>query len=169
MTTTENTPEQPTEAETIENPTAGQEPEDKPVEGNTANREAAKYRKQLREAEAARDAALELVEPARRALLAAALRNIEHITVTETPNSTTNMHHGHLRPEALDDAGIDVAAMFDGMTVNEDRVREELKRVYEAKPYLFAAPPMIVPNEGRGYGGTYTPGFEAAFSPDNRR
>lgn len=169
MTTNENTDQQPTDdAVNAENSPAAPEAQERQSEvaerAQTNNREAAKYRRQLREAEAERDAAVALIEPARRELLAAALLKIEH--VEGPPESRAIL--GNLRPEAIDDAGIDVASVFDGMTLNTDKVRAELKRVYDAKPYLFAAPRMIIPNIAKTPDNNkYDNGFTAAFAPRN--
>lgn len=169
MTTNKNTTETPAETpqdatQETQEPTT---PTDAPTEpeepqGDPRNREAAKYRKQLREVEAERDAAVALVEPARRDLLAAALLKIEHV---EGPPEA-RARRGNLRPEAIEDAGIDVASMFDGMALNTDKVRDELKRVYDTKPYLFVAPRMIIPNIAKTPdNNSYGSGFESAFSP----
>lgn len=129
-------------------------------QATNSNREAAKYRKQLREAESERDAAHALIADARRELLAAKLPQVEH--VIGEGNSTCRV--GHLRPEALDDAGIELDALFDGMSINEDKLRAELTRVYETKPYLFIPPRMHVPNIEKSpdmslYGNTFTEAF----------
>ena len=138
------------------------------AETTTGNKEAAKYRRQLREAEAERDAAQTLIADARRQLLMSKLPTVEHAeTTTDLAGNTSTAHHGTLRAEALGDSGIDINDVFDGMTVNEDKLRSELAKIYEEKPYLFVAPRMIVPNEGTGNDSLNARrGFTAAFSPE---
>lgn len=177
INTTPETPTAPPAPEPtaqVDQPAPTPEPD---VEDTRGNRDAAKYRRQLRHAEAARDDALALVGSARTELLKAALPTIEHVTIADDAISfdgkdepaRVTTRHGHLRPEALADSGIDLDAVFDGMTVNPDKLRAELARVYDTKPYLFAPGRFIIRADGTAAAVSAGDPFIDAFKPQHTR
>src|SRR5699024_1095173 len=97
--------EENTNEETIETQT---EQPDNP------NAEAKKWRLRLREAEAERDALLEQLTGARRQIVQSALTDLD--------------------PAAMDDAGLDIDAMFEDGQMNPDLLNEQLDKARTEKP-----------------------------------
>lgn len=138
---------------TIETP----EPEEAPENGSKAGREAAKYRRQLREAEAERDSLRASLTTTRGQLVRDAL------TGYKVNGNTFNI-------AALGDAGIDTDSMFseDGALHLEtlDTVMTELA---ETKPYMFTPRPrLVIPGEGNIPDSRETSAWEEAFTPEQQ-
>lgn len=127
------------------------------VEPASANREAAKYRKQLRDAESQLATVQERLTAARAEILRAAL------TGHQVDGKT-------FKVDALDDAGLDVETLFDESgKLNGDAVAQAMAGLAEARPYMFDAQPRLyIPGEGKiPRDQNTTPNWEDAFSPSN--
>lgn len=111
------------------------------------SREAAKYRRRLREAEAERDAAQGATEAAQRAL-------VEHLAATV----------GRIRPEALWASGVELSALLD------DAGNVDAERVSEAADVAVGAlgltrQPKPDANQGRSSAATGHDSWTQAFAP----
>lgn len=164
-----------TDAENAQGGTpAGTQPESAGTpapEAEGGNREAAKWRRQLRDAEAERDAARDLVAKARAVLLAQAAEAME-LDADPRPGETRRRPLGRLQPGALADTGIDPADLFDGMELDRDKLRDRLAEAAAVKPYLFDDPRRrgnVAPTEGAPkVTGTAGSDWAAAFGPHER-
>lgn len=125
-------------------------PEETPDEDPRGNREAAKYRKQLRETETERDDLRAALTAARLAVLSG------HKSASQ------------IAPTALAEAFTDPNAMFspDG-TVNSDAIAAHLQQLRAEKPHMFAPARMIVPSEGNSPSSHAGDGWAGAFGPKN--
>lgn len=131
------------------------ESQEKPQEGG--NREAAKYRRQAREAQAE----LESV----RAQLAAA-----QSTVLQNAAVQIRLDKGAtLRPDAVQE--LDHAGMVtDEGSLNQEALQEQLERLHQERPYLFERPQgpsssAIGRVNSAAHLGERADSFEAAFAP----
>lgn len=100
-------------------------------------REAAKYRRQLRDTEQQLEAAQAALTAARGQILRTAL------TGHKIDRDTFNV-------DALEDSGLDPAELFneDG-ALDQDAVDTAMQQLHETKPYLFTPPTrLVIPNEG---------------------
>ena len=125
------------------------------VEPESGNREAAKYRRQLRDTETN-------LETARAALTAARTELVRNaVTGQKVGGNTFNL-------EAFDDAGIDPDTLFmeDGK-LNTEAITETMTALAESSPYLFTPPQrMIIPNEGNSPDNTTNvDNWQGAFAP----
>lgn len=145
--------------ETVEDATTDSETHSK------AGREAAKYRRQLREVEAERDALRGQVEGARDALLAEALS--VKIDVSDDPRFSKNIRLD-VPTDLFTVGGIDKATMFDQAgNLDREALTEALRVTHEARPSLFGPSGIPQPDysQGAGRGFPTGPSFEGAFSP----
>ncbi|MFL0411073.1 hypothetical protein ACH0AH_07840 [Microbacterium paludicola] len=153
-------PEEPQlEQETAEGQSEPQEPR--------GNREAAKYRKQLRDVEAERDALHEQVASARTALVDTALAGDIPITV-EYKNGATATGSARLKnPEDLFNlGGISRDDLFDAAgNFQPAKLSEAVGQLKRDRPELFKPFGPIIPNEGKTPGNVRTDGWQSAFSP----
>lgn len=129
--------------------------EDKPDRGN---KEAARYRTKLREAEAERDGLRASLTQARTELMRAA------VTGYKIGNARFNT-------DALDDAGLDADAIFASGKLDPEVLSAQMTALHESKPYMFAEPKQgnIAPREGatvRDAGSRATAEWRAAFAPE---
>lgn len=129
--------------------------EDTQPAGSTANREAAKYRRQLREVE-------QRAEALEASLASARAQIIKHSTTDYRVGADT------FNTDALADANLDTAALFteDG-NLDTEALDAALQQLHTDKPYFFAPPQkLIVPNEGNSPTDvTDLATWEAAFAP----
>lgn len=161
------------ELEATTAPDVAPEAEETPAEDEPrGNREAAKYRKQLREAEGERDAALQALAQARDL----ALGKILDLDIA-IPSTRNNAPDRQVRMENSSDlfelgyATRDECWNTDG-TLNTERIREAVAKMYTERRRLFHSY-MIVRGEGNApdmsklsnIGDT----FEAAFTPKDKR
>ena len=128
---------------------AAPEPDETPDDPR-GNREAAKYRKQLRETESERDGLRAALTAARLAVL------------------STHKAASQIAPTALVEAFTDPNAMFnpDG-TVNSDAITAHLQQLRADKPHMFAPARMIIPSEGNSPSSHDGSGWVGAFGPKN--
>lgn len=130
----QNTDQQPTEdAVNAENsPAAPEAPEvQEEPQSDPRNREAAKYRKQLREAEAGRDAAQQMLTAARSQILTTQFRGELH----------------GLTVDALEAGGHTIDSFFSETgTLDADKLKTAAKDVAER---FGLVQKLIIPNEGR--------------------
>lgn len=152
MTETTTTPE----AEQAEpNPESTIEPEEVPDDPR-GNREAAKYRKQLRDAQAELEGVQGRLAAAQSALLAQEAGNLRV------------MKSMQIRPEAVRE--LDAGSVFgqDGQ-IDTTALQAQLDAVYADRPYLFARNlngTMIIPSEGKHPDSNPDlNSFETAFRP----
>lgn len=134
-------------AEAVQSPT--------PEEATSPNREAAKYRRQAREAEAERDTL--------RGELTAARTEILRTAVTGYKIGA-DLFNG----AALDDAGIDTDAIFTDGKLDTGKLEAEMSALQQSRPYMFTRPRFgnIAPREGRAVNtGERRDGWKLAFSP----
>lgn len=154
-TNTETLPEADARALTAENPQRPEEPE-KPEE--SGNREAAKYRRQLRDAEAERDQLRTDLTVAREQILRHAVEQ------AKVGRASFNM-------DAYDDAALTVAEFFENGTLDSEKLAAHLNGLHESKPYLFTEPRLgnMAPREGstvRDTGSRASAQWQAAFMPE---
>lgn len=119
-------------SENVERPEAAE-----PVDGGQSNREAAKYRRQLRETEQKLESVTAALTIARGELLRSNLSDYRVGKLT-------------FNVDAFADAGLDVDALFgeDGQIATE-AVDAAMTGLLESRPYMFTEPQrLIVPNEG---------------------
>lgn len=124
-----------------------QETHPEAAEDKTANREAAKYRRQLRETEAARDTAQQMLTTARAQILRTEFQG----------------HLGGLTTDALEAGGHPVDSFFteDG-TLDVQRLRTAATEVMER---FGLTQKLIIPSEGRSPENTYMGnGWQDAFT-----
>lgn len=116
------------------------------------NREAAKYRKQLRDAEQQRDTLRTQLTASRISVLA-----------SSKELSSSGMH-----PEAHIEAFAEPDSFFtDDGQINKAAVQARLAELRKEKPYLFTR--MIIPNEGKAPANSgNSDAFETAFKPPVR-
>lgn len=131
--TNENTNDTPVEApesapEAVEAPVEVEEQE-QPENGN---REAAKYRRQLRDVEAERDKLNESLRAAQNTILEAALARFEVQIPTEDPHA---FRYKIFNSAAVRD--LDLHHVFDDGVINRERVNAALAELTETKPYMF--------------------------------
>lgn len=147
-------------------PVANASPErqaEPPMVEAKGNREAAKYRTQLRDAEQQLEASQAALTASRDQLLKIAVKHFRFGTTRfETLNSPS------FREEAFDDVEFEHDKLFtDTGLLDHEALAQKLAEVYEAKPHYFQlARGPYVPNEGlspdnRGRGN----GFQEAFRP----
>ena len=152
MTETALAGETVTEPTPTENETSVvEEAEEKSDRGN---REAAKYRRQLRDTETERDSLRTALTSARTEILRAA------VTGYKIDGNTFNA-------DALDDAGIDVEEVFgDDGRLDQDNLDAAMAAIADDKPYMFAPPQrMIIPSEGRAPATSDPNNWTDAFAP----
>lgn len=141
-----------------DNETGAQGTETTGTDGQDAgNREAAKYRRQLRDTEAQRDELSASLTQARTELLRAAVAEYK-------------IGNSRFNTAALEDAGLDVNAIFTEGRINTEALDTQMTALHETKPYMFTEPKHgnIAPREGgtvRNAGKTST-GWQTAFSPE---
>lgn len=127
---------------------------EQPDTANKAGREAAKYRRQLRDTEAERDTLRQQLDAARRSIVA------------------SSKAAARLDPAAREAAfaDVDVNTMFnnDG-TTNTEAIQAHVQNLRTTAPYMF--PSLIIPNEGKTPSDRSMPrqDFSEAFSPPNTR
>jgi hypothetical protein len=125
----ENAPETPENATTDpEQPEAPQEPQEAPERGS---REAAKYRRQLRDVEAERDRLISERDAARRTILEAHLQNYR--LKFENPDGSTQEHS--FNAGAASEVPLDV--FDDSGKLDGEKLQNVMRTLQEEKPYLF--------------------------------
>ena len=162
--TTTETEAQATASPEMETPAA--EVEDTEGEGGSkAGREAAKYRRQLREVEAERDGLRGQIAAARDALLAETLS--QKIGIGTDPRYPKDV-----KLDVWDDlfsvGGIDKAAMFDGDgNLDREALTTALRVTHESRPNLFGPSGIPLPDYSQGASPIYAtePTFTEAFGP----
>lgn len=147
---TENPTENPTEAATE----ATQEPPttETPDDNSKPGREAAKYRRQLRDTETERDTLRESLRTARSEILRA------HLTGHAIGGKQFNL-------DALQDAGIDTDEIFtNGGTLDPEAFETLMSGLLEHKPYMFTELPKI---RAGAESAAFVPqaDFDTAFAP----
>lgn len=111
--------------------------DDTPDTGNNPNREAAKYRRQLRDVEAERDTLSEQLAAARQEMLNTAALN-------------WRAGAGSIHPEALDQAGLTPEGFFDDAgKLDEAALDERMTELKQQYRHMFQPHGLYVPNEGR--------------------
>ena len=139
--------------ETTEPPEIVEEVEDT----GKGNREAAKYRRQLRDAETQ----LETIQAALTAARGELLENA--VTGYKVGRDTFNII-------ALNDAGLDPNALFDDRgKLNMAAVAESMQSLAVSHPYMFTAEQRLhIPNEGKSpSGSTSVDAWQGAFQNKN--
>lgn len=147
-----------------------------PAEDGKAGREAAKYRRQARQAEAERDALAEQLTAARDEIVRQRLAQPVQIEILN-PDGTRKTNfgaEGHQRNVMLnhpDDlfrfTDLTPSDLFteDGRLDNE-RLTAAVAELHKARPELCGTPKLIVPTAGKvPENMTLKPAFEAAFAP----
>ncbi|WP_298942703.1 hypothetical protein [uncultured Microbacterium sp.] len=133
--------------------------------GDNPGREAAKYRRQLRDVEAERDTLGATLTDARNAILKATLTGYSvQVDTGKGYQSTVT-----LAPTAIDDLALDHAELFEGATINTTRLAEIITELGTTRPHLFGHGPRA--GIARREGNTATPsprrdGWAEAFAPD---
>lgn len=124
-----------------------EQPEPGAPEHSNGNREAAKYRRLLREVEAERD------------------RLTQHLAESRVSTLEAHGRSAWILPGAIRDVFPDVNAVFgeDG-TIDAEAYDAQFNQVRKERPYLFEQ--YVIPNAGRVPESKHIePGFEAAFKP----
>ncbi|KUF06767.1 hypothetical protein [Leucobacter sp. G161] len=145
-TVTENPTDTTTEA-TLEPPTT-----ETPDDTSKPGREAAKYRRQLRDTETERDTLKNSLHAARTELLRA------HLTAHAIGGKQFNL-------DALQDAGIDTEEIFtNGGTLDPEAFETLMSGLLEHKPYMFTELPKI---RAGAESAAFVPqaDFDTAFAP----
>lgn len=147
-----------------------------PAEDSKAGREAAKYRRQAREAEAERDALAEQLTAARDEIVRQRLAQPVQIEVlnadgTRKANFGAEGHQRNVMLNHPDDlfrfTDLTPADLFteDGRLDNE-RLTAAVAELHQSRPELCGTPKLIVPGVGKvPENMTLKPAFEAAFAP----
>lgn len=153
-TTTASNPTDPGPAVSPEVADAGTEPAvTEPVETDRAGKEAARYRRQLRDTEAERDTFRAERDAARRAL-------VDRLAEEE----------GKVRPGGLWASGVELEALLDEAgNVDVTLVREACAAAAESLGLQRLGIPRPDPSQGMGGGGGASSGWQAAFAPSSRR
>lgn len=122
--------------------------------GNNPNREAAKYRRQLRDVEAERDQLTEQLTAARQQIL---------------DNAALNWKNGagSIYPEALDQAGLKPEQFFtETGHLDQEALDQHMSALKQKYGHMFQRPGLVVPNEGRSPSSTdFGNAWEEAFKP----
>lgn len=139
------------------------------AEQGKAGREAARYRRQLRETEAERDQLLEQVQALHRQALTAAARDITVTVTGERGNPVTR----RLEPTGIDDAleAVDTDGLITSEgTVNTELLNERLAALHHEKPHYFQQPNRLhLPSEGKQPRmKNSNTDFASAFAPKSR-
>lgn len=134
--------------------------EDQEPQGSdqNSNKEAAKYRTKLRDAEAERDGLRTSLTQARTELMRAA------VTGYKIGNAQFNT-------DALEDAGLDIDAIFADGRLDLEALGAQMTALHESKPYMFTEPKLgnVAPREGatvRHAGSRASAQWQAAFTPE---
>lgn len=135
----------------VETPTEAPEQSEAPENGN---REAAKYRRQLRDVQQQLEANQTHLDKARSRILKGALDGFK------VGGKTFNT-------EALKDSGIDTAALFDeDGELNTEALETTMTALAQEKPYMFSPPvPVMVPGAPESIVLSKPGGFTVAFKP----
>lgn len=110
-----------------------QEPEEQPAK---AGREAAKYRRQLRDTEAETEQLRAELAVARAEKLQSALSDYRVKIETPQPDGATREQYLIFDPRATADSGLS-ETVFDGGTINPERLQKAMRELFETKPYMF--------------------------------
>lgn len=156
-TTTPATAEPQTPPEEISSAPSSTPTEPQATE-QSSNREAAKYRTQLRETETERDELRASLTQTRTELVRAAVADYK------IGSSRFNI-------DALEDAGLDVDAIFTDGRLDAEALSAQMTALHESKPYMFNEPKLgnIAPREGatvRNASTRSSSGWQAAFKPE---
>lgn len=135
--------------------------------GSNPNREAAKYRRQLRDTEAERDALAEQLTAAKQQILRNMLEEDSSVRVTSDSREKTVQFN----TEATSDTDLEALAT-EGEPLTRATLNQHLQQLYEVKPWLFKEPertfiPAGVEKEF-SFNGSMTD-FVKSFIPPHKR